>query len=302
VPHAGGSLLSCPAAQCNYFVGGNTALKPEESNTLSFGFVFTPTFIPGFTATIDYWDIKVERYIGNVDPTTTLNYCYGSQATAATEAYFCPLVHRNAIGQIFGSGYVSALTQNTGYLKTDGIDFAANYMSDLVDLGLPDDGSLSMSFMGTYLASYVTQPLPGFGTYDCAGYYGPTCGTPNPEWRHRLRVTWDTPWDLSISVNWRYFGAVNIDANSPDPDLGGGAGTYTKFDKNIPAYNWFDLAVTYDLFKNLELRAGVDNIMGINPPATDTNNSPLPYGNGNTFPGDYDYLGRTVFFNATVKL
>jgi hypothetical protein len=26
------------------------------------------------------------------------------------------------------------------------------------------------------------------GKYDCAGFFGNTCGTPSPEWRHKLRA------------------------------------------------------------------------------------------------------------------
>jgi outer membrane receptor protein involved in Fe transport len=302
VPHAGQALLACPASQCNNLTGGNSALKPEESDTKSIGIVLTPSFIPNFNAQIDYWNIKVERFVGNVNPLTTLNYCYGSLATAATEAYFCPLVHRNALGQIFGSGYVSALTQNTGFEATDGIDFTFAYFTDLDTFGLADAGSLSFNFTGTLLKSLVTEPLPGLGSYDCEGYFGATCGAPNPAWRHKLRVTWESPWDLSVSLNWRYFGGVSVDANSTDPNLGSGPGTYVGPDAKIGAYNWFDLAATYNLSQNVELMVGVNNILGIDPPGMDTNNTPLPLGNGNTFPGAYDYLGREIFVNATIKL
>ena len=60
-------------------------------------------------------------------------------------------------------------------------------------------GSLSFDYNGTYTRSFVKQPVPGGGTYDCAGLYGATCGF-QPAYRHRLRVTYNMPWNLSISV------------------------------------------------------------------------------------------------------
>src|SRR3569833_2675893 len=50
------NIIQCPAAQCNGLFGGNPNLKPEESDTRSYGVVFTPTFIKGFSATVDYFD------------------------------------------------------------------------------------------------------------------------------------------------------------------------------------------------------------------------------------------------------
>ncbi|HEY3636910.1 MAG TPA: TonB-dependent receptor, partial [Rhizomicrobium sp.] len=88
-------LTYCPATQCDEQVGGNSALKPEVSDTRTAGIVFTPTFLDGFTATVDWFDIKVDNYINTLPPQETLNECYGASATAASMAYFCPFVHRN---------------------------------------------------------------------------------------------------------------------------------------------------------------------------------------------------------------
>ncbi len=49
-------------------------------------------------------------------------------------------------------------------------------------------------------------------------------------------------------------------------------------------------------------RAGVRNIFGINPPLTDNNTAPASDINGNTFPNDYDALGRVFFVGVTAKL
>jgi outer membrane receptor protein involved in Fe transport len=108
VKNAGLALLDCPATQCNEQTGGNVHLQPETSMTRTFGLVMTPTFIDGFTATVDWFDIKVDKFLAGVDPNLTMNECYGTGATPSTQAFFCPLVNRNpANGQLFGSGFVN---------------------------------------------------------------------------------------------------------------------------------------------------------------------------------------------------
>ncbi len=65
-------------------------------------------------------------------------------------------------------------------LQTSGIDITANYNHKIKDYG-----SLNLNVIGTYLKEFVIEPIPGLGEYDCAGFFGATCGTPLPEWRHK---------------------------------------------------------------------------------------------------------------------
>ncbi len=292
-------LLTCPASQCNDFTGGNQALKPEVSETHSLGVVFTPTFFDGFTATVDYFDIQVSDPIGVIPPTYTLNQCYGANATAASQAAFCGFVVRDPTTHLID--FVSATNINTGHLGTKGLDFEANYVADLANWSMPNSGSLSFNFIGTLLNTLTTQSVTGGASYDCAGLYGLTCsgGTsnaPNPRWRHKLRVTWASPWDFDLSVAWRYFGEVGLDSDSKQPAL---SGAYDAINARLPAYNWFDLAADWNVRQGVDLRAGVNNVFDKDPPLTSI--QPLPAGNANTFPGSYDSLGRYIFIGATIK-
>lgn len=315
--HGNSAALTCPAAQCNAGYGGNAALKPEVSDTWSIGAVLTPTFLDGFTATVDYWNIKVQDYIGNISPTTTLAGCYTS-GDAAKEAFYCPLIHRSSSGALFGAGYVSATNLNQPYLKTSGIDFEANYQTDLADWGVHDAGSLSANFVGTWLQHIETKDSVFDDAYDCKGYYGVVCYTPNPTWRHKLRVTWSSPWDFDISVDWRHISSVKLDANSTNTLIGGSVptgpaayacaahlnGIRDCFDNQISAYDYFDLSGTWTVSPNVQLRAGIQNIFDKSPPAMDSTFygvSAPPFGNGNTYPNVYDSLGRTMFVGATIK-
>ena len=293
VSNANSGLLNCPAAQCNHLTGGNIDLTPEASDTWSFGGVFTPTFLEGFTATVDYFDITVHKFIGAIAFSDVMDGCYGAGSNGASVAFFCPMVSRNQQQQIYGGGFVDAREQNLISLKTKGVDFEANYNTDLADWGMTDSGSLSINMIGTWLDNLTTTSTPLSAPIDCAGVYGPTCGTPSPTWRHKMRVTWTSPWDFALSLDWRHLGSVDLEDGVVDPA-----------DAHISAFDYFDLSANYTLHTGIELRAGIDNIFDKSPPVLDSNVNPVsgpPFGNGNTFPGVYDSLGRTLFIGVTAK-
>ncbi len=307
-----GAIQQCPAAQCSGRFDGNTQLTPETSDTYSFGAVFTPTFLHGFTASIDYFNIKVENLIGTYGAATIMSKCV-DEPTTANGQFFCNLIRRDPVtGSIFGSdSFVIDSTVNTGFEHTSGVDVSANYRTNFSDWHLGDLGSLNLSLVGTYTKSLEIQPSPRIGQYDCAGLYGVTCGTPVPKWRHMARVTWNTKWNFSVSAAWRYIAPVALDLNQSNPLLAGVNvhgevyGTFpdvTKGEAKIPAYNYFDLSGTWTVRDGLSMRVGVNNIFDKDPPLVDSNNfgaAAPPFGNGNTFPGVYDSLGRTIFVGLT---
>ena len=185
--------------------------------------------------------------------------------------------------------------------------------------GLPDSGSLAFNLIGTWLDSLATESLPGFPEYNCAGLFGVACstaansGSPNPKWRHKLRVTWSTPWDVDVSLAWRYLGAVSLDANTSDPLVGGGPsktvcpngqtvqGIGDCIDARISSYSYFDLSADWTIRQGIDLRAGVNNVFDIEPPVLGSAAGPLGPFNGNTYASTYDGLGREVFVSATIK-
>ena len=304
--------LPCPAAQCTALFGGNPGLTPEIADTYTFGVVFQPTFFRGFTLSVDYFDIDIKNLIGNYGASTIVNKCLSEfDTTTNTESangqIFCNLIHRDPVtGSIVGpAGFVTNTNINTGFLHTRGIDVEANYRTTFADLHIGDYGGLALSFNGTYTDEFIFQPSPLIGQYDCTGYFGATCGTPTPRWRHKARITWETPFDnLAISLQWRYISGVRPDAESTNPllfGLGTFAGGVDPIDR-IKAYNYFDLAATWRVKDGVNLRAGVNNIFDKDPPVVDQSNLGLaspPFGNGNTFPGVYDSLGRTIFVGFT---
>jgi outer membrane receptor protein involved in Fe transport len=229
-----------------------------------------------------------------------LAQCYGPSATAASQAAFCPYIHRTAgthtikvnTTVLATSGYVQANNANTGGLATSGFDFESHYNVDLGDWGMRDSGSLAFSFVGTWTKTAKVEPVAGLGEYDCAGLYGQTCGV-TPTWRHKLRVTWATPWDVSLSANWRHTNSVTLDTDSSQALL---AGTPTPVDHKLDAMDYIDLAATWNVRDNVDITGGINNVFDKDPPLTTKDPSAT-----NTFPGNYDVLGRYMFLQTTVK-
>ena len=280
----GSSLLDSPANQFLQLNGGSENLTPETADTVTFGAVFTPTFLPGFNLSVDYFSIEVADLISTVDPLVTISQCYEQNDAAA-----CARIKRNALGTFWTSGgYVEAINTNIGGLKTEGIDVNSNYRFDLADVGIANAGKVSLTFNGTYLQKLATDPGVGeSGIYDCVGYYGNQCGTPNPEWRHRARAAWTSPWNVEVSATWRYYGAVELFDGKTD-----------RVDYKFDAENYFDLAANWDVRDNVTLLLGVNNVLDDDPQLTASAGTT---GNGNTYPQTYDAMGRYVFMSASVK-
>jgi hypothetical protein len=146
-----------PANQYNGQTGGNPNLKPEKADTYTVGVVWSPTFAPGLNFTLDYFDIKVKDYISNIGADTIINACING-----TKPDFCALVHRDSNGTIrTQNGFVTDTTFNTGALHTSGIDVSATYRTGLDTFGLNNAGSVSLSFVGTWLDKLETTPAEG---------------------------------------------------------------------------------------------------------------------------------------------
>jgi iron complex outermembrane receptor protein len=176
-------------------------------------------------------------------------------------------------------------------------------------------GALSLNLVATFLDELVTDEGLGAATsvYDCVGFYGSNCGTPNPEWRHRLRVSWEIPvedWAPVVSVTWRRFSEVRLfNANpvtfghgnhSTCPADADGSSCPDRLSEHFDAMNYFDVGLTANVAAGTSLRFGINNVFDKDPPIAGTVGA--GFGNGNTYPAVYDALGRFVFAGVTINL
>ncbi len=284
-----GLIANNSANQYQSLGGGNPDVKPEQANTVTLGIVLDP--IKNLTVTLDAFSIKIKDTISTVDPTVALTQCL-----ATGSATFCNLIHRDSLGSLWllPTGYVSGTTTNIGSLSTTGLDLGTSYFTKVGDWG-----TLNFTLNGTYLKSLETENVPGLGKYDCAGYFGATCGTPNAKWRHKLRTVWTTPSKAEIAVTWRHFNAVSNDALNPSPLL---AGSVNPIEATLAARNYFDLHAAYPLTKSISVSGGINNLFDKDPPIVSTNaTAAAGSANGNTYPQVYDTLGRLLYLNVTAK-
>jgi len=130
---------------------------------------------------------------------------------------------------------------NLGSVLTSGIDMQLAYTQDLP----PGFGNVHFDMNGTWLQHSITTPVPGGPSYDCAGLFGFTCQTVNPRWHHIFRTTWNTPWDASASLTWRYIGAVGQDANTGNPLLANPNYKFDEYNPRIGSFSYIDLEATW---------------------------------------------------------
>lgn len=292
----GQNVTANPAAQYNGLLGGNPNLLPEVATTKTLGVVLTPKFIPGFSMTVDWFDIKIKKAIQGFGADAILTACTSGNLTA------CGLIHRDPAGSLWltSNGYVADLQTNVGSFSTRGVEVNGNYSREIGSAG-----TASLSLVGTYLDSYVVDN--GLtAIYDCAGYFGPTCGTPAPKWRHKARVSFNAANGLGASLQWRYFGAVDTEYLNPSATLNGGPNVY-NFNKRIAAQSYFDLALTAKVGDRFRFQVGVNNLLDRQPPVVHSgsgrfgqSNCASTVCNGNSYPGTYDSLGRYIYSGITL--
>ena len=282
----GSTLLTNPAGQYNYLQGGNPALDPEKAKTYTLGVVIQP--MRNLSASVDYWRIKVDNAVGVIPPATSVTQCIAT-------GQFCNLIHRDPLtGALWvGSGFVTGTNINTGSIKTSGIDVTVNYIYPIRAWG-----SLGFNFNGTWTKDFIQEKVAGLGAYDCLGLYGAVCGAPRPEWRHKARGSWSTPWNVDVALTWRHIDAVDVELSSSNPQL---AGDFFPVVKRLGERDYLDLAASWAITKSVTLYAGVNNIFDKDPPITDSSIAGPAAGSGNTYPQVYDALGRRIFVSLTAK-
>jgi len=114
---------------------GNPNVKPEKAKTLGIGAVYSPSFIDGFTASVDYWGVKIKDAIQYVTRQQLVDLCYGSQPG------LCSSIVRGADGRIF---QVTVRPANFAIQDVRGLDLEASYNLPISNVVESWDGTLSV--------------------------------------------------------------------------------------------------------------------------------------------------------------
>jgi len=279
--------------------GGNPNLHEETSDTWTAGVVLTPSFLPRFRASIDWFKITLDDAIGPLGSSlnNTLNLCYN--VIQDPSSVFCQAIQRDPVtGAINEAHPAQILNANLASMKTSGIDFAVRYNHELGFGLFSDTSTLDFSTDWTWVNEFTVTPVADLPNVknECVGSFGQTCGEPIPEWRGVTRITWHTG-DLALSLRHRFVGGVTNDRYVV-PHRQGSATTPpldTLVFPKLPAQNYIDLSFQWDAMEKVQIFGGANNIFDNDPPGVGS-----PQIRANTYPATYDVLGVEFFLGATV--
>lgn len=217
-------------------VTGNLNLKPEKADSWSIGAVLSPRFVPGFTASVDYWRVKVKGAIESLSADDIINRCFEGLAD------FCAAITPDPANT--ARVLISRQPINFSSILMRGLDFEAAYRTRI------GNGSFNIRGLATrYLENTVTTGVPGFQPLNSVGTLGAGTGTQSitPKWIYRVSATYDTN-DYSVTgvargVSSGRYDATGIECQTTCPVSTAQFPTYE--DNSIGGATYFDLNTTF---------------------------------------------------------
>lgn len=297
--------LGVPAAAANSFTSitqtvfgtttGNPDLKNENADTITGGIVikspFSSPWLSRLRGSVDFYDITIHQAIGQLPLTTALARCYNLDGVSnpgySASEPDCAFFPRDP-----ATGLISRLTVpelNLAKYRTRGIDFQLDWGLRFDDIGLTGWGDLDVNMVGTYLMNFDIQQVNPGPTLDYAGTTQSPID-PNgrssvlPHWKSVVTVTHSIG-KFNSSVTWRFIGPTQDVSVLTTP---------TTTVPGVRAYSYFDLSLGYTLFKNTNIRFGVNNLFDKQPPI-------IAATLGNTDTETYDVIGRSYYLGIRTK-
>ena len=302
VPVASIGALPAPAAgQINVRTGGNSALGPEEADTTTVGFVFSPSFVDDLTITLDFYDIKVEKAVSNPTATDVLDDCYNAtrNPSLALNAA-CGQVLRDPTTGTFNGAQAPGVVlpkSNFGYYETDGIDLGVSYGYSFDNARF---GQLIVTANVNKLDSFKFQATPSAIVRECAGFYSVACDTaasqdvgvgPRPDFQLMQSTTWAFG-NFDVGYTWRRI------AEMIEEPLGA---SFLPAYSAIPDADYLDLSGGWDFRENYRLTVTVLNATDEAPHLVGATIGSTTSNNGNTYPSIYDAIGRYTTVGVSVR-
>ena len=293
--------------------GSNPNLVPEVSHSLTLGGVLQPRFLPGFSMSVDYYNIKVDKVVASVTAQTIINNCYDLAAGNP----FCGLFTRwrgpgagpaaENPGEVLFNSVLQG-PQNYAKRIRRGIDINANYRARLSSNVTLDTGVIWVH--GLQNSNFENVLDPNFENQLLG-----EVGDPKDEGRidADLKVGHVTFGYSMHYIGWQYVSAAEdqislpsacVTPGNPDTCPPNNADWATPLKLPVTTYHalriQWDTGPVFGTLKNIQIYAGVDNVFDRHPPLglTGTGSGPLA-GVGNA--GIYDVFGRRFFGGVKVR-
>jgi outer membrane receptor protein involved in Fe transport len=235
--------------------GGNPSLTAETGKSLTVGGVFTPRFLPGFSLSVDYFDIKVENLIAVLSAQQILNLCVDQ---ASINNQYCALINpRDQFGLLASPALLSSGV-NFAKQTSRGIDFDMAYRHTFA-------GGVRVNARG--IATYTTNRN---------NFTDPTHpNVPNrqlselgdPVFSASLQLgVGQGPWDISYTM--RYIGRQTITIYEATHAFAGNPPSNPDFADRTwyPDVFYHDARVSIKVNNKFRWYLGVDNIFDRKPP------------------------------------
>jgi outer membrane receptor protein involved in Fe transport len=270
--------------------GGNPNLAEETSDSMTIGGVIQPRFLPGFSLSVDYYDIEVNDVITSPSAQQIVDACYDLESL---DNQFCAVFQRAGAGggprgegafEIL-QGSLQAVPFNYAKLKVRGIDAEVAYRKRLGSLGT----------LSTRL-NYTHQ-------FQNDDFLNPT----DPDRANQLLLELGVPQDKAIlnvdfkagpytfGYQGRYIGKMTTFSYESFFSKQGRDPTNADVAEQrfYPAVFYHDARIGIDAGQRLNFYFGVDNILNRQPPLGLTG-----VGGGS---GIYSNRGRFFYAGATAK-
>ncbi|UVO50127.1 TonB-dependent receptor [Sphingomonas sp. SUN019] len=233
---------------------GNTDLIEETAKTKTVGIVLRPRFLPGLSASIDGYDIKLANAITTVTAQRLSELCV-DQATLDNQ--FCPGLTRAVGGATPGRiTNFTLIPQNVADFRTRGIDLNLNYRFTIGDIG-----TFNLRAVGGYLDRLTFIGSPGATPTNERNQSLTTNGGAAPKWLVNLDATW-TNGPLTVNYGLNYFGRTlrfERTTSGGDPDYVDPQYFYIK-----PRWE-HDVQVSVDAGDRFTFYVGANNVFDQQP-------------------------------------
>ncbi len=266
---------------------GSTALKPEVADSTGVGVVFQPRFLPGFNASVDYYNIHITDAIFTATAQQIINECFSGLAAA------CPnIIRTNGV-----ITQVNVVPINLAMQSNRGIDFEASYRRHLAPAPYLD-GTLTVRALATHFLENrsnngITPSTDNVGQNSDNGISG-GLSPALPHWKYQASIDWSQG-ELRLGLSARgvssgVYNTAYVQCTSGCPTS---TTTHPTIDNNyIPGAIYYDANFSYKFPNGVQTYFTVQNIANTDPVATayGPNVSGLPYPASSSL---YDVLGRT---------
>lgn len=251
--------------------GGNPDLQPETSNSLTFGAILQPRFLPGLDITIDYWNINIRDVVTQFSGNQIAEYCVD---LPSVDNIFCNAMTRDPSSPVRAIASVSTQQINASKLTAKGLDFGINYRGEL------GTGQFNVGFKGTYLLDKEVEAVPGI-----------------PESILKQVTSWSDPRFRGNIFASYAVGKINVAWNTlvrgRSLHVTNATSDETFITNKVPGRMYHDLSLGINVSENYRLTFGINNLFDTKPPQV-----PDTYmGAG----GIFDTIGRNFFVSGNVR-